>query len=83
MAQGICRAVLQSSLRLFTGKGFRVLPEGVSLGSTADTEEEGAKIVQPAGKADPQGSNKPAKDTPKVTTPPVLFFEVVCLHTHM
>ena len=55
----------------------------VSPGSTADTEEEGVKIVQLAGKADPQGSKKPAKDTPKERTPPVLFFEVVCLHTHV
>lgn len=46
----------------------------VFLGSTADTEEEGARIVQLAGKADPQGSKKPAKDTPKVRTLPVLFF---------
>lgn len=31
VAQGIFMAVLRSSLRLFTGKGFRVLLEGVSL----------------------------------------------------
>lgn len=72
VAKGICRAALQSSLRLFAGKSLA--RRCVLLGSTADTEEEGAKIVQLAGKADPQGSKEPAKDTPKVRTLPVLFF---------
>lgn len=37
------------------------------------TEEERAKIVQPAGKADPQGSKKSDKDTPEVRTPRSFF----------
>lgn len=37
------------------------------------TEEERAKIVQPAGKADPQGSKKSDKDIPEVRTPRSFF----------
>lgn len=40
-------------------------------------EEEGAKIVQTAGKADPLASKKSDKDTPKVRTPPVPFSKLV------
>lgn len=40
-------------------------------------EEEGAKIVQPAGKAAPQGSKKSDKDTPELRTPPVPFSKLV------
>lgn len=42
-----------------------------------EEEEEGAKIVQTAGKADPQASKKSDKDTPEVRTPPVPFSKLV------
>lgn len=81
--QAIVRAVLRSALRLRTVTDFRVWPEGVSLLVAQQIQErrDCAKIVQLAGKADPEGSKKPAKDTPKVRIPPVLFFLRGCAYT--